>query len=77
MNRLTDADRVVIARRVRERYPDPNAAEQQVRDAVNLAVDLYQTAARYGISRPDADAVTSFISAAIDGIRMRDRKARR
>jgi hypothetical protein len=49
--------------------------EKQISDAQDLAVDLYETAERHGLTPVDADAVTSFIQAAIDGIRARDRAA--
>jgi hypothetical protein len=46
----------------------------QVDAAAALAIDLYETAASYGIDRDAANGVTSFIDAAIDGIRARDRR---
>jgi len=49
------------------------STEAQILDAATLAVDLYETAAAYGIDRGTADAVTSFMDAAIDAIRARDR----
>jgi hypothetical protein len=74
MTTLTDADRAVITRITRARCEGPGLDERQVDDVAALAVDLYETAARHGIGRADADGVTSFICAAIDGIRMRDRR---
>jgi len=71
-----------VARETRRRCADLNIAsrhgnagtitERQIQEAAALAVDLYDTASAYGIDRGTADAVTSFISAAIDGILARD-----
>lgn len=61
--RLTLADRV----------EDGTTTDSQIAESAALAVDLYETAASYGISKAAADAVTSFIDVAIDAIRARDR----
>jgi hypothetical protein len=74
MPTLTAADRSVITRITRTRCDGFGLTEHQVDDVAALAVDLYDAAARHGIDRADADGVTSFICAAIDGVRMRDRR---
>lgn len=76
------ADRAWIARETRTRCGQRSAmagpvhalTERQIGAATALAVDLYETAEAYGIDRGTADGVTSFIDAAIDGIRARDRR---
>jgi len=47
--------------------------EAQIAESAALAVDLYETAAGYGINKAGVDAVTSVIDSAIDMIRARDR----
>jgi hypothetical protein len=73
------ADRAWIEQETRRRsmiWP-PNvqaSTEAQILEAAALAIDLYETAASYGIARGTADGVTSFIDSAIDVIRARDRR---
>jgi hypothetical protein len=47
--------------------------EHQIDRAAALAIDLYATAGGHDISREQVNAVTSFIDAAIDAIRAKDR----
>jgi hypothetical protein len=74
-NRLPPADRDAIVRRIARDCSTycPPMAPDDVEAATQLALDLYAAAAAHGLGRADADAVTSFISAAIDGIRARAR----
>ena len=79
MTELTAGDRAAITAAVRRSagYADPPMPEEQTAAAVALALDLYAAASAHGIERADADSVTSFPSAALDGIRWRDRAAAR
>jgi hypothetical protein len=79
MPELSDGDRAAITANVRRSagYADPPMTEEQTAAAVALALDLYAVAAAHGLERADADSVTSFPSAALDGIRFRDRSRRR
>jgi len=73
-----DTDQNAIERNVRHdcAHYDPPLSDAQTDEAVALAVELYAAAAAHGITWPDADGVTSFPLAAIDGIRSRDRRRR-
>jgi len=72
------ADPAWVEREVRRRSVWPHTAvastEAQIVDAAGLAVALYEAAAAYGVDRRALENVTDFIAAAIDGIRMRDRR---
>ena len=80
---VTPAEVKAIKAEVRRRITDLSAdlkidgqygyTEDQVMDAQDLAVDLYRAAEHHGIDIGMANALTSFISAAIDGVRARDR----
>ena len=78
MPELTETDRAAISGAVRRSagYADPPMTEEQTAAAVALALDLYTAAAAHGLDRAAADSVTSFPSAAVDGIRYRDRPRR-
>ena len=74
MTELTAGDRAAITTAVRRsaaagHYVDPPITEEQTAAAVALALDLYAAAAAHGIDRADADGVTDFAHAALDGIR--------
>jgi hypothetical protein len=81
MTGLSAPDVTTITRRI---HADARAhddectplTDDQVGEVVALALELYAVAARHGISRDNADGVTSFSSAALDSIRMRDRHLR-
>lgn len=76
MSRLDDADLRRIAAAVRRAAGHavvPMPAEQ-VDAAVGLAVALYAAALEHGLEPADADGVTSFVHAAIDGVRTVERR---
>jgi len=54
-------------------YTQQPCTPDQITDAEDLAIDLYRAAEHHGIDIGLANSVTSFISAAIDGVRARDR----
>jgi hypothetical protein len=58
---------------IQRRCADTEMTVSQVDQASMLAAALYDTAGRHGVTKSLADGVTSFIDAAIDGIRARDR----
>lgn len=77
---MPDADRAWVEQETRRRSTEwppnvPDSTEEQMQEATALAIDLYETAASYGLTRDLVHGVTSFIDAAIDGIRARDRAA--
>ena len=76
MGTLTTADRDTIEAAVRRTasHDAPPMPPPQVDSAVALALELYAVAAHHGIDRGDADSVTSFVHAALDGVRARDRR---
>ncbi|MBM7508717.1 hypothetical protein JOE61_002531 [Nocardioides salarius] len=73
---LTTGDRDVIEASVRRSasYAAPPIPPAQVDAAVALALELYAVAAHHGIDRGSADGVTSFVHAALDGVRARDHR---
>ena len=73
---LTTADREAVEAAVRRTasYAAPSMPPPQIDSAVALALELYAVAAHHGIDRVSVDDVTSFVNAAIDGIRARDRR---
>lgn len=76
MSVLSDADRQRIEAAVRRTalLTDPAMADADLAEAAALAVDLYGAAARHGIEPGDADEVTSFVHAAVSGVRLRERR---
>jgi hypothetical protein len=62
--------RMNVARITRNRCEGLGLSEREIEEVIALAGALYETAAEHGIDRAAADAVTSFVSAAIDGIRL-------
>ncbi|MDO3397017.1 hypothetical protein QWJ41_14920 [Nocardioides sp. SOB44] len=73
---LTAADRDVIEASVRRSalYAATPMPPALVDAAVALALELYAVAAHHGIDRGSADGVTSFVHAALDGVRSRHRR---
>lgn len=51
----------------------PASTDAQIAESAALAVDMYELAQSYGITRGVVDGVTSLIDSAIDAIRVRDR----
>lgn len=76
MSALFPADRDIIEASVRRSasYTATPMPSAQVDSAVALALELYAVAAHHGIGRGDADSVTSFVHAALDGVSARDRR---
>lgn len=86
---LTNDDRERIERATRKRCADLNVLsrhgttplsrslikERQIDSAADLAVKLYEAAVSAGVQPVDMDNVTDFVSAAIQGIKTRDRGA--
>jgi hypothetical protein len=77
---MPTADREWVEQETRKRsmiWPPnvPASTEKQIEESAALAVDLYEVAASYGMDRDQVHGVTSFIDAAIDGIRARDRRS--
>lgn len=72
---LSPAERRLVDHRVTEesdnRYGPPGMA-RALDDAVELAVELYETTARHGCPRELLDYVTSFAAVAVDAISARD-----
>ena len=76
MSRLDDADLRRIAAAVRRAaghaiVPMP---PEQVDAAVRLAAALYAAALEHGLEPADADGVTSFVHASIDGVCVVERR---
>ena len=72
-------DRTVIDRDTRCRSIEttaPPTTSVQLDQALALAVALYETAAAHGVDKATADGVTSFVDAAVEGIRARDNRPR-
>jgi len=75
---MPEAERTWVQQETRRRsmiWPPniPASTEAQIAESTALAIELYETAAAYRVTRGAADGVTSFIDAAIDVIRARDR----
>ena len=76
---LSDDDRTLIDRDTRCRSIEttaPPTSSAQLDQALALAIALYETAAAHGVDKATADGVTSFVDAAVEGIRARDRRPR-
>ncbi|MEP7738317.1 hypothetical protein ABKW28_11740 [Nocardioides sp. 31GB23] len=73
---LTADDRDAIEAAVRRSasYATTPMPLTQVDASVALALELYAVAAHHGIDRGSVDGVTSFVHAALDGVRARDRR---
>ena len=68
----SEIDRDTRCRSIETTAPPTTSA--QLDQALALAVALYETAATYGVDKATADGVTSFVDAAVEGIRARDRQ---
>ncbi len=73
MTALSAGDRAAIEASLRRAasYSVAPLSAGQLEAAISLATDLYATAARHGLTRADADGVTSFVAATLDGVRAR------
>lgn len=76
---MSDVERTWVEAETRRRsmiWP-PNvvdSTEDQILESAELAIELYELVASYGVDRGTVDGVTSLIDSAIDAIRARDRR---